>query len=494
MEIDELLKQLKSLVETNEKKTSSLDYLNEKVDDSSLYPTKENGFFIKEVTQTGKVKESPDYDGLATYMKSEYNLKCDDSLIYIWTGKHYELISFLKLKNIIDSIIKIGSNPTTVNNFFNKTLIKGYKDFESDLQESGYLNCDNGLLNLKTKELLKHSPEFFFKYKLNHKYDKKAKCPLWLKVLDRVTNEDEPLKKLLQQVFGYCIVGGYPKAHKSFMFYGGGGNGKSTIITALRNLVGHKNASHVPLPHFDKPFSMISLDGKLVNLIDETPTFNINAEAFKNVVSGGYVRAAQKGKPEFDLQVTARIIFACNELPNFKDASEGLKRRLVIIPFNYIVNEDKKDTSIDDKLCAEMSGILNWSLQGLEELRLNGFRFIEPKESAKAMIDYLKETDSVYNFWENEIDLHDGPNNSETFFRNEDIYFYYKRFCEDEGLRPFSKQKFCKRSWRPYSTKIAALKTENHDKKTSDYSRRHKKFGRGFRFVAKRNVNQDTNC
>ncbi len=444
----------------------------ERVDEKSKYPTKDDGFYFEFIDDDGKEKSMPDYDGLADYMMNESFLKCDDSLVYVWAGKHYKSISFFNLKHIINNKLKKGISPTAVNNFHGKALVKSFVNFNSLTEMTGILNCQNGLLNVSTGELAPHSPDNFVKYVLEHDYIAGADCPTFLKSLHLVTNGDQDLKELIQQVFGYCIAGGHPVAHKAFMFYGEGGNGKSTMLTALSNLVGQDNSSRVPLTLFDKPFSMISLDGKLVNLIDETPKFNINPEAFKNVVSGGYVRAAHKNRPEVDLKINARIVFACNKLPNFKDDSDGMMRRLVIIPFDHKIPDSEADHNIDNKIKIEMPGVLNWALEGLRILMANNYQFKKGKATVDAIDQYKVETDSVYYFFKQNIEFLNGPKGDEVFLKYSELYQEYKAFCIIEGMYSVSGRAFSRSA-----SKLYAASYKKHGFEFTENDRQ--KYGKG---------------
>ena len=420
-----------------------------KKDLEKAYPSKETGFYyVAGQDRDGEDIYKPDYDALAGYMIDRHSLKSDDSLVYLWSGKYYRSISFMHLKNIISPLIKRNVAPATINNFFNISLIKSFYEFDQLEHPKGMLNCNNGVLDISHDHIFPHNPDKFFKYSLSHNYNKDADCPTFLNSLSLVTDGDKDLQLLIQQVFGYCIIGGHPKAHKAFMFFGAGGNGKSTILTALSNLVGNENTARVPLTLFDKPFSMISLDGKLVNLIDETPKFNINPEAFKNVVSGGYVRAAHKGKPEVDLKINARIVFACNKLPNFKDDSDGMLRRLIIIPFNHRIPDSEADYDIDDKILAEMPGVLNFAIDGLKMLIDNGYQFHQATETDKAMDTYKQETDSVHYFFSKTTKFID---NSKSTIEYGEIYKAYKNFCKDEGLFPLAKRSFSRNATKYYN-------------------------------------------
>jgi putative DNA primase/helicase len=424
------------------------------------YPTMEKGFFYPlkdkdgniKTDNNGKEKYLPDYEGFCDFMLNEHKLKCNDSLIYKWTGKYYKSISFLNLKHIVKNNVRKGQKPATVNDFYSLSLMHCFADVENIPVKKGFLNCSNGLIDINNNKIYPHNPDNFFKYVLDHKYDTSADCKTFLNSLKLVTNGDKDLQLLIQQVFGYCIAGGDPVAHKAFMFYGEGGNGKSTMLTALANLVGNENAARVPLTLFDKPFSMISLDGKLVNLIDETPKFNINPEAFKNVVSGGYVRASHKGKPEVDLKINARIIFACNKLPNFKDDSDGMMRRLIIIPFNHRISDDQADHNIDEKIKAEMPGVLNFAIEGLKMLIDNGYQFHQAEATTKAFDEFKEETDNVHYFLKERTVF----NNYAGGVSFSELYESFKSFCESEGCYYVSKRVFS-RSATKYYEKIYAL-------------------------------------
>jgi len=407
------------------------------------FPTKENGFYyVTETTAKGKEKIAPDYDALSSFVMDKFKLKNDEALVYVWTGKQYESISFLKLKHLLEPLIKKNTGPNSITQFTNHALIRGYCDMEDMVEPKAMLNCNNGVVNIKTNTVIPHNPDLFFRYTLDHNYDPTAKCPIFLNSLNLVTGGDKNLQLLIQQIFGYCIVGGYPKAHKAFMFYGEGGNGKSTILTAFTNLVGETNTSHIPLTLFDKPFSMISMDGKLVNLIDETPKSNINPEAFKNVVSGGFVRAAHKGRPEIDLKVTARVIFACNKMPNFKDDSDGMLRRLVVIPFNHKIPDNEADRDIDDKIKMEMAGVLNFAIEGHKMLAANDYQFnIEGTKTA--MDNYRQETDNVFYFFRQATRFVENP---EIRISTNDLFAAYESFCVTERMNSVTKRNFSNRA------------------------------------------------
>ena len=100
----------------------------------------------------------------------------------------------------------------------------------------------NGILNIRTMELLPFSPEYIITNKIPWDYNPNA----YSEVLDNALNQwscNEPeIRLLLEECVGYCL---YRKNHleKAFILTGQGANGKSTFLDVIKNLLGTKNYS-----------------------------------------------------------------------------------------------------------------------------------------------------------------------------------------------------------------------------------------------------------
>jgi putative DNA primase/helicase len=130
---------------------------------------------------------------------------------------------------------------------------------------------------------------------------------------------------------------------------------------------------------------------------------------------------------------------------NYGDRSEGFYRRLVIIPFTKAIPENKRDPDIRSKLAKERDGILMWALEGLRRLIRNEYRFSET-ETTKAEIErYRVESNSALQFFQECCKL-DGNN----WKARTDVFDAYKRFCQDNCLRPMSQTSFNKDIERTY--------------------------------------------
>ena len=129
---------------------------------------------------------------------------------------------------------------------------------------------------------------------------------------------------------------------KAFIFLGKtAGNGKSTLLKVIDELIGDSNISHITLQSLQQDkFSSSSLTNKLLNMVAELPRNHLKTiEVFKSLVTGDKMAAEKKYKDSFTIKPYAKNLFTANELPRVDDKSDGYFRRLNILIF------DKKFTA-----------------------------------------------------------------------------------------------------------------------------------------------------
>lgn len=404
------------------------------------YPSLKNGFFINIAEESQKSKWIPDYSGMGKYFQNELNLKCDDSYLSLYDNGYFKDISKTGMLNKIYLTAKERTAPHQLENF--RKIIKAAcffpkTDFEPPI---GLVNVSNGVLDVNKKELLEHNPKYNFKYKLKHEFNSDAKAPNFIKYLNFVFNEDQELIKLVGEIMGYTLLGGPPTAHRAFVLYGDGRNGKSTLLDVITQLLGEDSVSAVSMKRITEPFSTVRMDGKLANIVEESPT-SIDAEIFKNITAGGRVAAAHKGMEEFDLRLNCRLFFACNNFPHFKDGSVAIKDRLIFLPFNRYIRPEERDPNIGKEIQKEMSGVLNFALKGLERFQLNGFT--QPQATKEIINEYLNESDNVRSWFDENIEFkYDLMSES---VLTKDLYYNYKSLCLENGQKLVAYNTFSKR-------------------------------------------------
>jgi hypothetical protein len=118
--------------------------------------------------------------------------------------------------------------------------------------------CRNGLLDLKTRELLPHDPLFFNFHCLPFDYDPEAKAPRWNKFVWELWPEknadDKRARLLLGEIFGLLLTGDV-SFQKIFLFIGPPRSGRGTIARILESLLGPEQVVSPTLAKVGKQFS-----------------------------------------------------------------------------------------------------------------------------------------------------------------------------------------------------------------------------------------------
>lgn len=266
------------------------------------------------------------------------------------------------------------------------TYIESNKFFE---HENIYeMPVQNGVVQLKQKKLTDFTPKKIFFTKLPLNYDENAKPKETLKFISEIVKPEDV--SIIQELFGYSLLKDYPIS-KAFMFLGSGANGKSRLILLLKSFVGAENCSGESLDHIQKnDFATSNLFKKLLNLAGDMNANTLNdTKSFKEITGGDRISADRKFKTPVYFHNYAKLCNSCNDLPKTNDLTDGFFRRWILITFpNKFVpkNEYKKlgkkerenvyvaDEQIIEKITSkeEMSGLLNWALEGLDRLLEKG--------------------------------------------------------------------------------------------------------------------------
>lgn len=239
--------------------------------------------------------------------------------------------------------------------------------------KNGILDLDAMLAGKPVEEcLLGHTPEWFATSALPFAFpicEEETVCPTWMAFLRQIfQNEDgtpdESRIAILQEAFGYCFLR-FRALEKFFVLHGAGRNGKSTVLNVLRTLLGEENVASLSLEEFGVDYYLQRLQNKMANLCSDMNEMDRLQEGIlKSVVSGDLISARRLYKDPIQFRPHCACWFATNVLPRFQDTSLGIWRRMLLIPFDYVVPQEAVDVLLLSKLESEMSGILFWAMQG----------------------------------------------------------------------------------------------------------------------------------
>jgi putative DNA primase/helicase len=301
------------------------------------------------------------------------------------------------------------------------------------------LNARNGIVNLRTGELIEHDPKYRMTKIVAADYDAQATTSDWTKALDALTDD---VKDWLQVAVGMGATG-YASADRIFVAYGEGGGGKSTVLGTVREVLGDYGVI-IPQKLFTQEGStqvqaFMDLRGARMALAAETGEDHyLNMERLK-ALSGGdaitdrklYATATVTWKP------THYLWLMTNYRPRVRNSDEGTWRRLTLIPFGQSYRSDP-DESLGDRLTiasANRSAVLAWIVKG-------AVRWFAADQKLPRCVDVEAATET----WRDDEDGMAGfigecfevtGSRSDAVMASE-AYDTYRRYTEREGLRPLA--------------------------------------------------------
>jgi P4 family phage/plasmid primase-like protien len=367
------------------------------------------------------------YYDLVKHLEKEmpYKTVKGEKVTYYFDKTHYKLITHEEVSEyVIEHTFDSSRNDRgEVVSIISSTNLVDKNWFASSTFKK--INFQNGVLDLKTKELLPHSLDYGFFYCLPYEYNPDATCPNFDQHLKDITCDDEDLQNILLEYMGYAISNDEPWAQKALILTGEGNNGKSTFVNTLYNLVGPDSYSDIKIEQLGNQQMLANIEGKLFNISDETPEKLYKSSHFKNIVSGGNEIVKRLYVQPYSIKVRAKLIVLCNDLPASKDTTHGFFRRFLIVPFDRIFTSKDEDPFIAKKLESELSGILNKVLSRYETLIKNK-RFSESKRVKESVKNYMEANDPIRD-WLSGCDWE--WSSEDTFVTFTKLYESYKNFC-----------------------------------------------------------------
>jgi putative DNA primase/helicase len=160
------------------------------------------------------------------------------------------------------------------------------------------------------------------------------------------------------------------------------------------------------------------------------------AEALVKQMTGGDVMTARFMRAEFfDFSPTFKVFLATNHKPEIRGSDYAMWRRIRLVPFTVTIPAEEQDHQLEQKLRAELPGILRWSVEGC--LALQRHTLGVPKEIQAATDAYRSEMD-VFGHYLAERCTEDPLADVSV----KDFYDDYSAWCKATNERPLSKRAF----------------------------------------------------
>ncbi|WP_051704881.1 DNA primase family protein [Streptomyces sp. NRRL S-455] len=338
-----------------------------------------------------------------------------------------------KISNLLDAMSAITLLPTD-------TDAPAWIDDHGDTgQDHGpIVACQNGLLRIRDRTLLPHTPEFFNHVSVPFSYAPDATAPTWEGFLSQLWPDDPDSLTALQEWFGY-VISGRTDQQKILLMVGPSRSGKGTIARVLKALVGKENLAGPTLAGLGTNFGLSTLVGKPLAVIsDARLSGNDNSQVVERLltISGeDTIDVDRKYRAVWTGKLPTRLMILSNELPHFGDSSGVIANRFILLS-TRLSWLGKEDSTLTDRLIAEMPGIINWALEGLARLERAG-RITEPATSREA-ITTMRDTASPTSAFIRER-CTTGPACTVPV---DTLWAVWREWAEDNNVKPGTKQVF----------------------------------------------------
>ena len=300
-------------------------------------------------------------------------------------------------------------------------------------------NAHNGTIDLRTMEFKPHSPSDYLTKLSDVDYDSSATCPRWISFMDEVFEGDKDRIRYLQKAIGYAMSGD-TRLECMFILYGPTSrNGKGTTMETVLRILGEYGRTAKPEMLSKKGFADSSgpsedvarLNGaRMVNVSEPEKSMVIDASLTKQMTGNNTLTARYLRENSFEFKPQFKLFIDTNHLPQISDMTLFESDRIRIIPFNRHFTAEERDIDLKAFFAepANLSGILNWCLEGFRLYQDEGLKM--PGSVASATEEYRRQSDRIRMFTAQCIKHEAGQE-----LRSASIYRHYKTWCAENGFK-----------------------------------------------------------
>jgi putative DNA primase/helicase len=310
------------------------------------------------------------------------------------------------------------------------------------------LGVANGVVDLRTGELLRGRPDLHITKRASVGYTQGLRNVRWEQFIDFATGGDKELQDWLQRAAGYTLTG-LNTQDIMFLVYGPPGSGKNTFVEALVKALdtkeyswpldssilaqGDGQSSSTDLYHWAE------LRGRRMVWVDELPeSERMKENSVKKLTGSSEISARSPGEKPFTFESQAKLWITTNHRPQITD--DAMWRRMRPVPWLHV--PESPDPDLKAYLFEPEGGlpaVLSWMVEGAIKYLSSGAR--DPLGWCAAVKDsseiYRKNEDRIGMFLNEET-----KDAEDTSLPVKSLYSVYRMWSEDRGERPMTQIAF----------------------------------------------------
>jgi P4 family phage/plasmid primase-like protien len=313
----------------------------------------------------------------------------------------------------------------------------------SALDANGFiLNTPGGEIDLRTGEIKPHNPESYHT-KITAVAPSNEGADIWQDFIRVITCNRPDLAKYLQLTTGEELIGRV-FCENLIIAYGGGKNGKSTYYNTkariLGDYAGQISAETLTTGRKNgKNWELAELRGKRLIVAPELEEgTRLDAAFVKKICSTDKILGEQKYKTPFTFEPSHTTVLYTNHLPRIGSSDAGTWRRIIVLPFDAVIEGKADIKNYSDYLFRHAGGAaLAWAIEGAKRFIKAGYHITPPECVKGAVESYREANDWLSNFLSEccEVDKRYKEKSGE-------LYREYRVYCERTGEYIRSAQDF----------------------------------------------------
>ncbi|MDA3956961.1 phage/plasmid primase, P4 family [Oceanispirochaeta sp.] len=307
-------------------------------------------------------------------------------------------------------------------------------------QDVFHLNCNNGIIDLRSGRLHPHRREDLLTKLAPVDYLEEADCPVWKKFLKEIFDGNRELIRFVQKFLG-CSLTGDMSSQVLCILYGTGANGKSTFINVVNRILGDYATTTPTETLMQKKGEQATNDiarlkgSRFVTAMESDEHGRLAESVIKRLTGNDMISARFLYGEYFQFIPTFKIVMATNHKPRIGGTDHAIWRRIKLIPFLVTFPEEKQDKKLSAKLERELPGILAWMVEGCLRWQKEGLGSVEAVNDATD--EYRSQMSDIQMFLSENCEM-----KAESMTQSSVLYREYRSWCEKNNERAKSNRNF----------------------------------------------------
>lgn len=304
------------------------------------------------------------------------------------------------------------------------------------------LNTASGVLELETGNITESNPALLLTKVTKAKLNPDTVSKVFDDFIERVLPDPET-RAFVQRQLGSALLGEV-RDHNLFIWTGEGRNGKGTLRDAVVAALGDyaiEISANILLEqkHSDSNKSeLMRLRGARLAFAAETDRGHRFAEAtMKKLTGGDPVNAKKLYHDPIEFDPSHTLVMLTNHLPVVSGDDPAVWARMLVVPFNVVIPEEERDTTLPHRLKAESEAVLAWVYLGWVDYQCKGLA--PPEAVRQRTAEYQRDSDVLGRFMEARCIV--GPHFT---VRASELFSTWQSWCALEGTEAGSQTAFGK--------------------------------------------------